>query len=139
MYRRVTVTVHICKVTVALLHWCTILHPLMWVFILVKLCKMCYFLYFARFFIDWCGCSKYLCFKERTYDYCFFFFFKGYIISHQYYLATQLWCILRPQLLIYFKSSLKQALMIYTQGVLIHDLITLISFYNKINNGQLFF
>ena len=35
MYRRATVTVHICivyTVTVALMHLCTILHPLMWVF-----------------------------------------------------------------------------------------------------------
>ena len=29
---RATVTVHICTVTVAFLHKCTILHPLMWVF-----------------------------------------------------------------------------------------------------------
>ena len=27
-----TLTVHICTVTVAIVHLCTILHPLMWVF-----------------------------------------------------------------------------------------------------------
>ena len=27
-----TVTVHICMVTVAIVHLCTILHPLIWVF-----------------------------------------------------------------------------------------------------------
>ena len=32
MYRRATVTVHICMVTVTLVHLCKILHPLMWVF-----------------------------------------------------------------------------------------------------------
>ena len=32
MYRRATITVHICTVTVALVHLCTNLHPLMWVF-----------------------------------------------------------------------------------------------------------
>ena len=30
--RSATVTVHICTVTVAIVHKCTILHPLMWVF-----------------------------------------------------------------------------------------------------------
>ena len=29
MYRRATITMHICTVTVALMHLCTILHPLM--------------------------------------------------------------------------------------------------------------
>ena len=46
-----TVTVHICMVTVAIVHLCTILHPLMWVFFLVKMCKMKGFLHFARFCI----------------------------------------------------------------------------------------
>ena len=32
MYRRATITVHIYTVTVALVHLCTNLHPLMWVF-----------------------------------------------------------------------------------------------------------
>ena len=31
MYRRATITVHICIVTIALVHLCTNLHPLMWV------------------------------------------------------------------------------------------------------------
>ena len=56
MYRRATVTVHICTVTVALVHLCTILYPPMWVFFLVKMCKMSCFLYFARLSMDWCGC-----------------------------------------------------------------------------------
>ena len=30
--RSATVTVHICTVTIAIVHKCTILHPLMWVF-----------------------------------------------------------------------------------------------------------
>ena len=30
--RRATVTMHICTDTVAIVHKCTILHPLMWVF-----------------------------------------------------------------------------------------------------------
>ena len=33
---RATVTMHICTVIVALVHLCTILHPLMWVFFLSK-------------------------------------------------------------------------------------------------------
>ena len=41
-----TVTVHICMVTVAIVHLCTILHPLMWVFFLVKMCKMKGFFFF---------------------------------------------------------------------------------------------
>ena len=39
MYRRATVTVHICTVTVAFVHLCTILHPLMWVFFWSKCVK----------------------------------------------------------------------------------------------------
>ena len=34
-----TITVHICMVTVALVHLCTILHPLMWVFFWSKCVK----------------------------------------------------------------------------------------------------
>ena len=34
-----TVTVHICTVTVAIVHKYTIMHKLMWVFFLLKLCK----------------------------------------------------------------------------------------------------
>ena len=34
-----TVTVHICMVTVAIMHKCTILHPLMWVFFEPKCVK----------------------------------------------------------------------------------------------------
>ena len=34
-----TVTVHICTVTVAIVHKCTIMHKLVWVFLLLKLCK----------------------------------------------------------------------------------------------------
>ena len=40
MYTRVTVTMHICSVTIALLHICTILHPLMWVFFWLKYVKL---------------------------------------------------------------------------------------------------
>ena len=46
--RRATVTVHICTVTVAIVHKCTILHPLMWVFFWAKMCKMSAFFYFAK-------------------------------------------------------------------------------------------
>ena len=37
--RRATITVHICMVTVAIMHKCTILHPLMWVFFEPKCVK----------------------------------------------------------------------------------------------------
>ena len=43
-----TITVHICTVTVAIVHLCTFLHPLMWVFFWVKMCKMKDILHFAR-------------------------------------------------------------------------------------------
>ena len=43
-----TITVHICTVTVAIMHLCTFLHPLMWVFFWVKMCKMKDILHFAR-------------------------------------------------------------------------------------------
>ena len=42
-----TLTVHICTVIVAIVHLCTILHPLKWVFFFVKICKMKGFLHFA--------------------------------------------------------------------------------------------
>ena len=57
MYRRATVAVHICTVTVALVHLYTILHPLMCVFFLSKCVKWTTFLYFARLCNPWCGCS----------------------------------------------------------------------------------
>ena len=44
-------------VTIAIMHKCTILHPLMWVFFWVKMCKICNFFYFARVYTCWCGCS----------------------------------------------------------------------------------
>ena len=34
------VIVHTCMVTIAIVHKCTILHPLMWVIFWVKICKM---------------------------------------------------------------------------------------------------
>ena len=34
-----TVTLHICTVIVTIMHKCTIMHKLMWVFFLLKLCK----------------------------------------------------------------------------------------------------
>ena len=34
-----TLTVHICMATVAIVHKCTIMHKLVWVFLLLKLCK----------------------------------------------------------------------------------------------------
>ena len=43
---RAIVTVHICTVTVAIVYKYTILHPLMWVFFLVKMYKMGTFFYF---------------------------------------------------------------------------------------------
>ena len=48
--RRATVTMHICTDIVAIVHKCTILHPLMWVFFLLKMYKMSKFFYFARFY-----------------------------------------------------------------------------------------
>ena len=45
-----TIIVHICTIIVAFVHLCTILHPLMCVF-LVKMYKMKGFLHFARFSI----------------------------------------------------------------------------------------
>ena len=47
--RRVIVTVHICKVTVAIVHKCTILHPLMWVFFRPKCVKMLHFSVLQKF------------------------------------------------------------------------------------------
>ena len=44
---RATVTVYLCMVTVTLVHLYTILHPLMWIF-LIKMCKMPYFFYLTR-------------------------------------------------------------------------------------------
>ena len=46
------ILMHICMVTVAIVHLCTILHPLMWVFFLVKMCKMKGFLHFASTDMD---------------------------------------------------------------------------------------
>ena len=43
---RTTVTVHICTVTVAIVYKYTILHPLMWVFFLVKMYKIGTFFFF---------------------------------------------------------------------------------------------
>ena len=34
-----TVTVHICTVTVAIVHKCTIMHKLVWMVFLIKWCK----------------------------------------------------------------------------------------------------
>ena len=45
---RATVTMHICTVTVALVHLCTILHPLMWVFFCSKCAYLNIFFYFAH-------------------------------------------------------------------------------------------
>ena len=51
--RRATVVVHICMVTVAIVHKCTILHPLMWVFFFCsKYVKWVNFFYFAKFCIN---------------------------------------------------------------------------------------
>ena len=49
---RVTVIIHICTITVAVVHNCTLLHwPIIWAFflLLVKMCKMMPFLYYANF------------------------------------------------------------------------------------------
>ena len=54
---RATVIMLICIVTVAIMHKCTILHPLMWLFFCVKMCKMGTFFYFRRLYTCWCGCS----------------------------------------------------------------------------------
>ena len=47
---RATVIMLICIVTVAIMHKCTILHPLMWLFFCVKMCKMGTFFYFRRLY-----------------------------------------------------------------------------------------
>jgi len=39
---------HICMTIVAIMYKCIILHPLMWVFFWVKMCKIDNFFYFAR-------------------------------------------------------------------------------------------
>ena len=39
MYRRATITVHICTFTVVFVYLCTILHPLMWLFFWSKCVK----------------------------------------------------------------------------------------------------
>ena len=62
MYRKATVMVHICTVTITVLYICTLLQALMWVFfIIIKMCKIKHFLYFANFCNHWCGCSYDLC------------------------------------------------------------------------------
>ena len=45
-----TVAVHICMVTVAIVHKCTIMHKLEWLFFLLKLCKIDHFFYFAQLY-----------------------------------------------------------------------------------------
>ena len=49
---RTTVTVHICMVTVALVHLCTILHPLMWVFFCSKCVKSITLIVFSSHFLS---------------------------------------------------------------------------------------
>ena len=44
------VTMHLCMVTIAIVHKCTILHPLMWVFFWAIMCKMSNFFYFAKLY-----------------------------------------------------------------------------------------
>ena len=43
-----------CTVSVAIMHKCTILHPLFW----AKMCKSTTFFYFAKVFTGWCNCSN---------------------------------------------------------------------------------
>ena len=50
---KATVTVHICTVTVAIMHFYTHWYGCF----LVKMCKMKCFFYFARFCMSWCSCS----------------------------------------------------------------------------------
>ena len=40
-------------IVTTLVHLCTILHPLMWVFFLLKMCKISYFFYFAKLYTYW--------------------------------------------------------------------------------------
>ena len=47
--RSATVTMHICTVTVAIVHKCTILHPLMWVFFGQKCVKILHFSILQKF------------------------------------------------------------------------------------------
>ena len=57
---RVIVTMYICTVNIVIVHKCTILHLLMWVFFFffVNMCKMGTFFYFRRLYTCWCNCSK---------------------------------------------------------------------------------
>ena len=48
--RSATITVHICTVTIAIVHKCTILHPDVGVF-WAKMCKKTTFFYFAKVYI----------------------------------------------------------------------------------------
>ena len=63
--RRATVTVHICMVTVAVVHKCTILHPLMWVFFCSNCVKLATFSilhnYASTDAIALIGCSLLYC------------------------------------------------------------------------------
>ena len=43
-----TITVHICMITVAIMHKCTILHPLLWVFFWPKCVKGITFFLFCN-------------------------------------------------------------------------------------------
>ena len=76
---RATVIMHICTVTIAIMHKCIILHPLMWVFFGVKIYKMGTFFYFRRLYTCWCGCSYML-------D-LFSFFLKHVIFVLIYYIC----------------------------------------------------
>ena len=57
-YANATVAVHICTVTVAIVHKCTILPQLMWVFFKPKCVKRLLFFYFAQVYTTWCNCSN---------------------------------------------------------------------------------
>ena len=50
---------HICTVTVAIVHKCTILRNLMCCFFGPKCVKDVTFFYFAKFYTTWCSCSYY--------------------------------------------------------------------------------
>ena len=52
-----TVTVHICTVTLAIVHFCTTFTPTDVGVFLLKMCKISYFFHFAQLYTYWWGCS----------------------------------------------------------------------------------
>ena len=68
-----TITMHICTVTVAIVHLCTILHPLMWVFFWLKCVKLITFFILHNFATSDAVALKCV----MAYGSGFFFFFSS--------------------------------------------------------------